>query len=86
MAFHDVDFCLRVQAKRYRNVWTPYAQLIHHESISRGAEDTVAKQMRFNTEAHLMKKRWCRSLVDDSCYNQNLTLQREDFSLKLRNS
>ena len=86
VAFNDVDFCLRVQAKGYRNVWTPYAQLIHHESISRGAEDTVAKQMRFNREVHFMKKRWGKSLVDDNCYNQNLTLQREDFSLKLENS
>lgn len=50
VAFNDVDFCLKVQAAGYRNVWTPYAELYHYESISRGAEDSPEKIKRFQGE------------------------------------
>ena len=39
VSFNDVDLCLRIRAKGYRNLWTPFAELYHHESVSRGAED-----------------------------------------------
>ncbi len=38
VAFNDVDFCLKVRAAGYRNLWTPFAELIHHESVSRGRD------------------------------------------------
>ena len=50
IAFNDVDFCMRVHARGYRNIFTPYAELFHHESISRGAEDSPEKQERFKRE------------------------------------
>jgi GT2 family glycosyltransferase len=50
VAFNDVDFCLKVREAGYRNLWTPYAELYHFESKSRGAENTPEKQMRFNEE------------------------------------
>jgi len=81
VAFNDVDFCLRVQEQGYRNLWTPYAELYHHESASRGAEDTKEKQQRFSKEIAYMKKRWGDSLMHDPAYNPNLTNNREDFSL-----
>ncbi|OED35521.1 hypothetical protein AB833_30360 [Chromatiales bacterium (ex Bugula neritina AB1)] len=81
VAFNDVDFCLRVQALGLRNLWTPYALLYHHESLSRGREDTHEKQVRFSSEALFMQKKWGKSLLSDPAYNRNLTRSREDFSL-----
>ena len=81
VAFNDVDFCLGVRALGYRNLWTPYAVLYHHESLSRGQEDTSEKQQRFSSEARFMQKKWGKSLVSDPAYNRNLTRSREDFSL-----
>lgn len=81
IAFNDVDFCLRVRAAGYRNVWTPYAELYHHESASRGGEDTPEKQARLAEEAAYMKQRWGDLLLNDPAYSPNLTLDREDFSL-----
>ncbi|HEY8036072.1 MAG TPA: glycosyltransferase [Methylobacter sp.] len=80
VAFNDVDFCLRVREAGYRNIWTPYAELYHHESATRGYEDTSEKQLRFRDEARYVKKRWGDMLVNDPAYNPNLTLDREDFS------
>ena len=80
IAFNDVDFCLRVREANYRNVWTPYAELYHHESASRGFEDTPEKQKRFNDEVLYMHKTWGSALEIDPAYSPNLTLQYGDFS------
>lgn len=82
IAFNDVDFCLKVLQAGYRNVWTPYAELYHYESISRGREDNVVKIARFNKEIEYMKETWDTANQLDPYYNCNLTLAREDFSLK----
>ena len=84
VAFNDVDFCLRVREAGYRNILTPYAELYHHESATRGFEDTAEKQMRFRDEVCYMQKRWGDTLFNDPAYNPNLTLEREDFSLAWR--
>jgi glycosyltransferase involved in cell wall biosynthesis len=81
IAFNDVDFCLRLREAGYRNLWTPYAELYHHESASRGPEDTPAKQARFAREVGYMKARWGKQLLEDPYYSPNLTLDREDFSI-----
>lgn len=81
VAFNDVDFCLKVREAGYRNLWTPYAELYHHESISRGYEDTPEKQRRFQHEIATMKRRWGRHLEEDPYYNPNLTKDGEDFWL-----
>ncbi len=80
VAFNDVDFCLKVQAAGYRNLWTPYAELYHYESISRGAEDNPEKVARFNKEVGYMKNIWGTDKKVDPCYSPNLSLEREDFS------
>jgi GT2 family glycosyltransferase len=80
VAFNDVDFCLRVREAGYRNIWTPYADLYHHESATRGYEDTPEKQLRFRNEVLYMRKRWGDTLLNDPAYSPNLTLEREDFS------
>ena len=81
VAFNDVDFCLRVRKLGLRNLWTPQATLIHHESRSRGQEDTPAKRARFAEETRRMQDRWGSVLLEDPAYNPNLTLESEDFSL-----
>lgn len=74
VAFNDVDFCIRLLELGYRNVWTPHAELYHHESASRGVEDSPEKQRRFAAEVHAMRWRWGELLQADRAYNPNLTL------------
>jgi glycosyltransferase involved in cell wall biosynthesis len=82
VAFNDIDFCLRVREAGYRNVWTPYAELYHHESATRGFEDTGEKQGRFSKEVEYMKQRWGGLLLNDPAYSPNLSLlPKEDFRL-----
>lgn len=80
VGFNDVDFCLRVKELGYRNIWTPYAEMYHHESASRGDENTFEKQMRFQNEVAIMKERWGEALLHDPAYSPNLTLDYQDFS------
>lgn len=81
VAFNDIDFCLRVQQLGYRNVWTPYAWAYHHESASRGAEDTPEKVARFMDEVKFMERRWGERLQNDPAYSPNLTLTGYPFVL-----
>lgn len=81
IAFNDVDFCLKVRALGYRNLYTPFAELLHHESASRGAEDTPEKVKRFQSEITHIKTRWGNTLLHDPAYNPNLSLDSEDWAL-----
>ncbi|CAH2902466.1 MAG: Glycosyl transferase, group 2 family [uncultured Paraburkholderia sp.] len=81
VAFNDVDFCLRVRNAGYRNVWTPFAELYHHESATRGTEDSPEKVARFGREVDYMQTRWGHTLDFDPAYSPNLALDRTDFSL-----
>jgi GT2 family glycosyltransferase len=83
VAFNDVDFCLKVRQKGYRNLWTPYAELYHHESLSRGQEDSPEKIQRFQSEIQFMKEKWGPALAGDPYYNPNLSYEHEDFSIKM---
>jgi len=80
VAFNDVDFCLRVRANGYRILWTPYAELMHHESATRGNENKE-RRSRFSREVALMKSRWGELLLCDPAYNPNLAIDRQDFSI-----
>ena len=81
VAFNDVDFCLRLQKVGLRILWTPFAELRHYESSSRGPEDTLAKQERFASEVQYMLDRWSDVLRNDPFYNPNLALDKQLFSL-----
>jgi len=81
IAFNDIDFCMKLHKEGFRNVWTPYAELYHHESVSRGTEDDEVKKARFEKEVLHMKDKWGASLKEDKCYNKNLTLKHEDLRL-----
>ena len=83
IAFNDIDLCLKIREEGYKVVWTPFAELFHHESATRGPEDSLKKVKRFNKEVIYMKKRWGDTLLNDPYYNKNLTLDREDFSIAL---
>lgn len=80
VAFNDIDFCLRLRELGYLNIFTPYARFYHHESASRGYEDTPEKMLRHKKEEDFMKDRWGPLLSHDPAYNPNLTLQADDFS------
>ncbi|MCL2839399.1 MAG: glycosyltransferase [Defluviitaleaceae bacterium] len=83
VALNDVDFCMRIRKAGYLIIFTPFAELYHHESKSRGYEDTPEKQARFSRESTLFKTKWQDELKKgDPYYNPNLTLDREDFSLR----
>jgi GT2 family glycosyltransferase len=79
IAFNDVDFCLRIGQLGFRNLWTPFAELYHHESKTRGIEDTPEKRARFMREVQFMVARWDRLLANDPYYNPNLTLNDENY-------
>ncbi|MBI4978321.1 MAG: glycosyltransferase [Spirochaetes bacterium] len=84
LAFNDVDYCIRLRNGGYRIVWTPYVELVHYESKSRGLEDTPEKQQRFTSEVNLFKQKWNDLLIaGDTYYNKNLTLVSEDFDLRI---
>ena len=83
VAFNDVDLCMKIRQKGYLIVFTPYAELYHYESKSRGNEDTPEKLERFHGEIRRFEMKWQKQLDDgDPYYNPNLTLARDDFSLK----
>ena len=84
VAFNDVDFCLKIREKDYLIVYTPYAELYHYESLSRGYDDKPEKKARFLKEVEYVRAKW-EHVIDkgDSYYNPNLTLDKEDFSIKL---
>ena len=74
IAFNDVDLCIRLAKAGYQIIWTPYAELFHHESASRGSDQTPDKVKRFRREAEYMMRQWADELADDPFYNPNLAL------------
>ena len=80
VAFNDVDLCMRIRQADYLIVWTPFAELYHYESKSRGMEDTPEKQRRFASEVTRFQQRWKKELeAGDPYFNPNFSLDREDF-------
>jgi glycosyltransferase involved in cell wall biosynthesis len=81
VSFNDIDFCLRLRETGLRTVWTPYAEMVHHESASRGPDTSDEQLDRVAAELGIMEKRWGTLLLRDPAYSPNLTLDRADFSL-----
>ena len=82
VAFNDVDLCAKLIKAGYRNIWTPYADLYHHESATRGPDDAnQATRSRMAKEASYIQRQWSSLLAKDPAYNPNLTLEADDFSL-----
>ncbi|MFM9105947.1 MAG: glycosyltransferase family 2 protein, partial [Chloroflexota bacterium] len=76
IAFNDVDFCLRAYEAGYRNVYTPHAALVHHESVTK---KVIAKP----SEIGRLRNRWGRFIERDPYYNRNLTRKGEDGGLRM---
>ncbi len=78
VAFNDVDFCLRLRASGYRNIYIPYAMLYHYESHSRGGDKRL--QRISDKDLQYLRKKWKSLYKSDPYYNPNLTFYREDLS------
>ncbi|MCM1386091.1 MAG: glycosyltransferase family 2 protein [Bacillus sp. (in: Bacteria)] len=84
VSLNDVDFCLRIREAGYLNVFTPFAELFHYESISRGLDDKGASAERYNEESERFREKWRKMLEKgDPYYNPNFSLDRSDFALKI---
>jgi O-antigen biosynthesis protein len=81
IGYNDVDFCLKVRAKGYRNLLCAEADLTHRESASRGEDLSGEKRERFRREGAVLRERWGDLLDRDPAYNPNLTDSAEDFGL-----
>lgn len=81
VAFNDIDLCLRLGQLGYANVWTPFAELYHHESATRGSDSRDEHRERFVGEVELMRRRWGALLECDPAYNPNLSLDSNHFAL-----
>ncbi|BCO20531.1 hypothetical protein KUC3_33880 [Alteromonas sp. KC3] len=82
VAFNDVDFCLKVKELGVQNVYCAEAELFHHESVSRGLDISPEKAARFNRELEYLRNTWANYIANDPAYSPNLTLKRENFSIK----
>ena len=84
VAFNDVDLCLKIRKSGLLIVYTPYAELYHHESITRGYENTQEKRARFSKEVSFIREKWGDTIdKGDPYYNPNLTRDSEDFSIRV---
>ena len=82
IAFNDVDLCMRIRKKGYLIVWTPFAELVHYESKSRGYLETPQEEQRFRSETVYFEKRWAKELEsEDPYYNPNFVDSSYDFSV-----
>lgn len=84
ISLNDVDFCLKLRDKGYLNVFTPFAELFHYESASRGSDMKGDNAERYNKESEYFRKKWADVLKQgDPYYNPNFSLDRSDFALKI---
>ena len=81
VAYNDVDLCLKTVEQGYRNVWTPYAELYHYESLSRGKDTTPEKQARFLKEVEYMHHTWHKYIEHDPYHNPNFSANKENFTV-----
>lgn len=81
VGYNDVDFCLKLLAAGYKNVFVPQAKLTHHESVSRGLDTTKAQIERASNEVLYMRNKWGEILDNDPSYNRHLSGTHENFSL-----
>ena len=83
VAFNDVDFCLKLMEKGYRNVYVPYVELYHYESKTRGYEYSKEKEERFNRESDNFKSKWKEILEKgDPYYNINFTRETCNYDIR----
>ena len=84
VSLNDVDLCVRAWKAGFVNVFTPFAELYHYESASRGSDGSGENAARYEKESELFRKRW-KTLLEkgDPYYNPNFSLDRSDFALRI---
>lgn len=87
VALNDVDYCLKLRKKEYLNVFTPFAELFHYESKSRGldvsTEATKENAARYDKESELFREKWKDVLeAGDPYFNPNFSLDYSNFVLR----
>ncbi|MFC1733290.1 glycosyltransferase [candidate division KSB1 bacterium] len=81
--YNDVDFCLKLLEHNYNNVYLPHVSLYHYESLSRGHPHMVKSSFeKHKVELKKFQDKWNKYIIDDPCYNQNLSLGAHDFQIK----
>jgi O-antigen biosynthesis protein len=81
IAFNDIDLCLKLVARGYRNLWTPFAELYHAESASRGSDRVGENAARYARDVDIMRRRWGEVLDQDPYWNPNLALSASGIAL-----
>lgn len=82
VALNDVDFCLRVREKGLLNIFTPFAELYHYESKSRGSDKKDDRALRYQQESDRFRVKWADALAKgDPYYNPNFSLDHSDFTV-----
>lgn len=82
VALNDVDFCLRVREKGLLNIFTPFAELYHYESKSRGSDKKDERALRYQQESDRFRVKWADALAKgDPYYNPNFSLDHSDFTV-----
>jgi GT2 family glycosyltransferase len=79
-AYYDIDLCLKLREKELRNVWTPYAEMVHHEPVSKEHKSSQSNMNRESKELAFIQKRWKDIIVDDPAYSRNLSITSQDFN------
>lgn len=83
VALNDVDFCLKLREKGYLNIFTPFAELFHYESQSRGRDDDSANKTngeRYEKECARFREKWKKHLEKgDPYFNVNFSLDYSNY-------
>ena len=81
VAYNDVDLCLKARKHGLKVIFTPYAKVVHHESVSRGVDDNPETNERLRKELETMNSRWGEALIEDPAYSPNLSCDGGSFML-----
>ena len=81
VAYNDIDLCFKAREKGLRVIFTPYAKVVHHESVSRGADNDPEINPRLQKELETMRSRWSELIEIDPAYSPNLSFDGGSFKL-----
>ncbi|MFL6623733.1 MAG: glycosyltransferase [Sulfurifustis sp.] len=81
VAYNDVDLCLRAGKAGWRVVYTPYAELYHYESASRGKDRSPERKAQARRERDYLRHHWAKEIAEDPFYNPNLSKRGPFFLL-----
>lgn len=85
VCLNDVDLCIKLQENGYHNIFSPYAELVHYESQSRGLDESEEKKKRYNDESNRFKEKWKTVLENgDPYFNPNISLDHTDYTVKVK--